>query len=219
MQFVEYVVECVLCTWFTGKLLHVIKNQHINALVEIDEIINLVVSYGSGVLAFKHPGRHIENSCARIRLFYLDSNGLNQVCFAHTSRAKKKQRIKHLAVWVIGGNGLANAHGKFVTVAAAIILKCVFRVELRVYIIKRWSGKRIARSLRLFDIRSQSAVIWLHGSDVCIRNFIRIKQLFKPSTSKVLSYCRVNNWYIFAFKLFYKIRRRQTQSKLPIFKL
>ena len=50
---VENVVKRVLSALFTSKFLDIIDNQHINALVKIDEVVDLLVDDSCGVLTFK----------------------------------------------------------------------------------------------------------------------------------------------------------------------
>ena len=54
VKLVENVVECVLCLLLAGKLLYVVKNKHIHALIKVDEVVHLVVAHSSCVLTFKN---------------------------------------------------------------------------------------------------------------------------------------------------------------------
>ena len=51
MQVVEDMEECVLRAWLTCKELDIIQQEHIDALVEIDEVVDFLLGNGRGVLA------------------------------------------------------------------------------------------------------------------------------------------------------------------------
>ena len=53
VQVVEDVEECILSLRYTGKFLNVINNQHVDGLIETDEIIEMVRSDRIGVLYLK----------------------------------------------------------------------------------------------------------------------------------------------------------------------
>ena len=47
---IEYVEERVLGLGQTGKFLHIVDNQYVNSLVEVDEVVYGVFPYGIRVL-------------------------------------------------------------------------------------------------------------------------------------------------------------------------
>ena len=50
---VEYVEERVLGLGQTGKFLHIVDNQYVDSLVEVDEVVYGVFPYGIRVLHLK----------------------------------------------------------------------------------------------------------------------------------------------------------------------
>ena len=53
MQLVEDMEEGVLRLGQSGKLLDIIHDEHVNVLVEIDEVVGCIVSHRVGVLHLK----------------------------------------------------------------------------------------------------------------------------------------------------------------------
>ena len=83
VQVVENVEERVLGLCQAGKFLHVIYDEHVYRLVEVDEVVHRVFPHGVRVL-------HLEQVCGDIQhpffgMQFLDfrANGIYQMCFAH----------------------------------------------------------------------------------------------------------------------------------------
>ena len=135
MQMVENVEECVLSCSLASKFLNVVKNENINALIEADKLINLVLLNGTGVLHLKDARCGIKNPSARTQ--FLDSNtyGLDKMSFTHASGTKDKHWIESLAVRILG-NSFTHTHCQLVASATTVVLKGVTRIKLRVDVIE-----------------------------------------------------------------------------------
>lgn len=59
VQVVEDVEERVLCLGNPCKFLNIINNQHVNGLVEIDEVVGRIVTYRIGVLYLEQVSRYV----------------------------------------------------------------------------------------------------------------------------------------------------------------
>ena len=76
MQVVEDVEEGVLCARLAGKELDSIEKEHVDAQIEIDEVVDLLLLDSRRVLALKHSRRDVEHPHARVLFLQLDADGL-----------------------------------------------------------------------------------------------------------------------------------------------
>ena len=60
-------------------LLHIVNYQHINALVEVDEIVDGILPAGIGKLHLEEAGRHIQHALMVIHLLATHTNGIDQM--------------------------------------------------------------------------------------------------------------------------------------------
>ena len=180
---VKYVEEGVLCCCFPGKVLNIIDYQHVDALIKIDKLVDLVIPHRRCILVLKNPRRYIKHTAARIYLLRAYAYRLNQVRLAHARRAEHKQRVKRLATRIIG-NSLTYAHGKLVAHAVAIVLESIFRVQLRVDVAIIHLPERIAHLLlRLFKAvlyyRTLLGAFYRHPGTRILVYYIEIKRDFE----------------------------------------
>lgn len=130
LQLVEYLEEGHLRVG-GGNLLYVIDDEHIDALVEVDEVVARVVYDGIGVLRLEHIGRHEEHAFLRVELAYAYTDGIDQMCLAHTAWSVEEEGVESAVSWSFG-----DAHGyterEFVALALHEVLEGVTLVELRV---------------------------------------------------------------------------------------
>ena len=81
---VEDIEKRTLCALFRHKLVNIVDYQHIEALIEIQEIVLVVVSYGVGVLEFKKICRYVKYSFVWKTAFYFETYCVAYVCFTHS---------------------------------------------------------------------------------------------------------------------------------------
>ena len=74
--------ENILSLRFSTKELNVVYDQHIDHLIEVDEIVLFVVSYGIDELVCELLGRNIKYGLIREAVFHVDTDGVCQVCFS-----------------------------------------------------------------------------------------------------------------------------------------
>ena len=142
LEMIEYVIKCLLSLILSNEVLNIIYNKSVDALIEIDEFINLTALHRCSILALKQTCCDIKHPCARITLLDADTDCLNKVGLPHSARAKNKQWIECLKLRVVG-NSLANRTCHLITVAYAIVLKRVVRIKLGIDILHHYLLKRI----------------------------------------------------------------------------
>ncbi len=125
--------ECVLSGVFAHQILYVIDYQYVDALVEVDEIVDFATLDSRGVLALKQSGCDIEHSGLRVLLLDAYAYGLDEVGLAYACRAEYEEGVESLELR-IHRYGLADGVGHTVTRTRAIIFEGVARIELRVYV-------------------------------------------------------------------------------------
>ena len=59
--------------------LHIINNQHINGLVEVDEVIHRVLTTGISKLNLEQTSTHIKHALLWIHLFHTYAYGIDQM--------------------------------------------------------------------------------------------------------------------------------------------
>ena len=105
MQVVEDMEEDILCLFFSGKVMDIIDDQHIDHLVEMDEIVLVVVPYRVDELVDELVGGDIKTVFSGKLVFHLESDGMGQMGFPKARIAVKQQ-------WVEGGFPGVAGNGK-----------------------------------------------------------------------------------------------------------
>lgn len=78
---IENVKESILGFLFPGKLLHIIQDQYIDHLVEMEKIITIVIPDRLNELRLELVSIDIQNNLIRIPFLYLNPDSLRQMCF------------------------------------------------------------------------------------------------------------------------------------------
>ena len=78
-EMVEDMEESILSPWGSHPLLYIIDNEHVDGLVEVDEIIEGVESHGIGVLHLEKPSTDIQHSLLGIEFLYPYTNGIDEM--------------------------------------------------------------------------------------------------------------------------------------------
>ena len=78
-QMVEDMEEGSYCPLCRCPLLHVIDNQYINGLVEVDEVVDGVASAGVGELHLEQAGRDIKHTLLWVHLLAPYANSIDEV--------------------------------------------------------------------------------------------------------------------------------------------
>ena len=136
MQMVEDMEECQLGLLQRGELLHVVDDQDVDALIEGDEVVDLVLADGIGVLHLEQVGRHIEDALAGVQLFQSRADGIDEVGLAATRRAIDKKRVESHLLGVLG-DGQSDGAREFVLGAFHEVIERVAGIQLRVQSLKQ----------------------------------------------------------------------------------
>ena len=154
MQVVEYMEKGILRLGLPGKLLDIVHQQHIDALVETDKVVYPVVADGIGILYQEIVCRQIEYPCSGIILLDAQANGLNQVGLPYPRLAKEEEGVEGVATG-IGGNRLGSSTRQHVACPLIVAFKSVNRVqagvELIIYALLERVQKVGHRLLHLLD--------------------------------------------------------------------
>ena len=78
-QMVEDMEESVLCFQCSDPLLNIVHHQHINCLVEVDEVVEGIIAYGIGILHLEEPRTDIEHPALRKVLFHIHPHGIDEM--------------------------------------------------------------------------------------------------------------------------------------------
>ena len=140
MQVVEDVEKGVLRLGHAGKLLCVINDEHINSLIEIDEVIDRIIAHRVRVLHLEEVGRHIQHPFLRIQFLDLGTDGIDQVRLSHTRCAIDEQRIEN-GFGRIERHGLGHAAREFVAFSFYKSLKVIVTLQVRIQFVHQ----RLAR--------------------------------------------------------------------------
>ena len=89
------------------EFLDVVDDERVDALVELDELVDFAAQCGRRELVLKQTRCNIKYACARVALLDAYADGLDEVGFAHTAGAEDEERVESLELGVVG-NGLAD---------------------------------------------------------------------------------------------------------------
>ncbi len=96
VQVVEDVEERVLRRdeVLAGKLLDVVDDEHVDALVEVDEVVQSVLTHGIGVLHLELIGGDVEHALGGVVLEDLEADGLCKVRLADTTGSEDEEGVE-----------------------------------------------------------------------------------------------------------------------------
>ena len=186
--------ECFLCLLCRYPLLYVVHYQHVDGLIEVDEVVHGVVSHGIGVLHLEESGTDIQHSLLRIELLGAHSDGVDEVRFAASRRSVDEHRVELCGIRMLGDR-LSHGSRQLVARSFDIVAEGEVGVELRCYLLWLGSVERcrrlvVACLLRLLVVDSG----WRVGSEYLCKivrlvgnDAIRKLDIFAESACKHLS--------------------------------
>ena len=133
-----------------GPLLHIIDNQHIDGLIEVDEVVDRILSTGIGKLHLEQTGTDIEHAFLRIHLLAAHTDGVDEVRLATTRGAIDKERIERRLTRMLC-NRKAHRTGQLVGIAFDIVLESLLGIQLRVQSLRNGSIERRGRLVATCD--------------------------------------------------------------------
>ena len=134
-QVVEDVEERVERPRRRGPLLNIVNYQHINGLIEIDEVVGSVTTHGIGKLHLKETCRHIEHTLLGIHLLTTHTDGIDEMCLATARRAEDEEGIERRLARMLGDGETYRAR-QFVAVALDERLERLMNIQLRVEVLQ-----------------------------------------------------------------------------------
>ena len=124
---VEDMEEGIQRLRLTSPLLDIIHNQHIDRLIEVDEIIARIMEHGIGILGLEKTGTHIEYTLLRIHLLRFQADGIHQMRLTATRRSVNEHWVKLGGVGMLG-NRQSYGTRQLIAVTLHIIVESKLRV-------------------------------------------------------------------------------------------
>ena len=113
-------------------LLKIVDDQHVDRLVEVHEIVDLVHAHRIGVLCAEGSGGDKQHALVGVVLFDLQTDGRHQVRFSHSRRTVEKEGVERLSVQS-SGDGEGNVQRVRIAFALTKAVEGVFFVEERLH--------------------------------------------------------------------------------------
>ncbi len=141
----------------SSPLLYVVNNQHIDGLIEIDEVVDRVLSTGIGKLHLEQAGTDIEYALLRIHLLATHTDGVDEVRLATARGTIDKEGVERRLAWMLS-DGETHRSRELVGIALDEVLEGLLGIQLRVQSLRNSSiecrGRLIAtcNDLRAFNL-------------------------------------------------------------------
>ncbi len=87
----------------TSPLLDIIHNQHIDRLIEVDEIIARIMEHGIGILGLEKTGTHIEHTLLEdTSASRFQTDGIHQMRLTASRRSVNEHWVKLGGIGMLG---------------------------------------------------------------------------------------------------------------------
>ena len=134
-EVIEDVEEGIQGLRLACPILHIIHDEHIDRLVEIDEIIARIMQHRIGILCLEEAGTDIEHTLLRIHLLGFQTDGIHQVSLSATRRTIDEHRIELRGIRMLSDRQ-SHRTWQLVAVTLHIIIEGEFRIKLGVNVFK-----------------------------------------------------------------------------------
>jgi hypothetical protein len=101
MEMIENVEESILGLLLPCKLMNVINDEHVNHLVEVEEIILVIVPDRFDKLRLEFVGIHVKDSLIGVFLLYKDTYCLRKVRLSEAGVTINHQGIKSCSAGIV----------------------------------------------------------------------------------------------------------------------
>ena len=118
----------------SSPLLYVIDNQHVDRLIEIDEVVNRVLTTGICELHLKQTCRNVEHTFLRIGLLTAQTDGIDEMSLTTSRGTIDEERVECRLTRMIR-NREANGARQLIAVALDKRLESLLQVELRIQLL------------------------------------------------------------------------------------
>jgi len=128
---VENVEICILRPRFSGEILYIINDQHINHLIKVHEIGELVLNIGCiHELDLEQVSRDVQDDLFGHQFLYFNPDGLSQVGLSQAGTSVNKQRIERPSRFF--GNTKAGSTCQTIARSFHEIIKRISSIQLRI---------------------------------------------------------------------------------------
>ena len=101
-EVVEDVEEGVLGARLALPLLYVVDDEHVDGLVEEDEVVDGLAHHGIGVLYLKESCAHVEHALLGVFVAHVYADGIDEVGFSTARGTVDKHGVELAVVGVLG---------------------------------------------------------------------------------------------------------------------
>jgi len=149
-----------------SPFLHIVDDEHVNGLVETDEIVDSILSAGISELHLEEACRYIKHATLGEQPFAFYADSIDEMGLAEAGRSKHKKRIERRLPWMLSDSNTHRAW-KLVGITLDEVLERLLRIKLGVELLRHCcieNGRRLisARSgLRAVDAGGAVA-LYLH---------------------------------------------------------
>ena len=154
-KMIENMEERVECLGRIHPLLDIIYDQHIDALVEVDEVVGRVMTHRVGKLHLEQAGRDVKDAFLGIGLLAAHTDSIHKMGLATARGAIDKERIKG-GLSRMFSNGEADGTRQFVGITLDEVLEGLLRIKLGIQLLRCGSIERrrsLVATLWLLDLR------------------------------------------------------------------
>lgn len=100
MQVAEDMKECILSLLLVNQILYIINNQHIDALIEMNEVVDATIARRYGKLTLKQTLAYIKHTQLRTMLLQTQADGMHEMSLANTRGPEYEQRVESLVIGI-----------------------------------------------------------------------------------------------------------------------
>ena len=211
--------EGVLGARLALPLLYVVDDEHVDGLVEEDEVVDGLAHHGIGVLYLKESCAHIEHALLGVFVAHVYADGIDEVSLS-TARGTVDKHGVELAVVGVLGYRLSYRPWQLVAGSLDVVVERLPRVEPWVESLRplRFAALRLHHALALGLSGWGSLHLRLHHRRFAYLIVLRFcyKVLQLCMLTKDLAQHMAEKFYIIAFEIFTDIATCHLDSNRPL---
>ena len=131
---IEDVEEGIQSLGRINPFLNIINNQHVNGLIEVNEIIRGILTHRVRELYLEQTGRDIKHTLLRIHTLALHTNGIDQMGLTATGRTIDKEWVEGRLTRMLCDRQTYRAW-QFIGVSFNIIIEGLLGIQLRIQVL------------------------------------------------------------------------------------
>ena len=82
--------------------LHIVDDEHVDGLIEMDEVVDGILAAGITELHLEEAGRHVQHALLRVHLLTLQSDGIHQMRLSASRRTIEEEGIERRLARMLG---------------------------------------------------------------------------------------------------------------------